>query len=393
MINYYNNIIEKIQRYRQVYADKYAKVSRHLLFFIFRNWKGPRYNFKRKGENVNISFALCGGVGDIVISAVYIQQFIKKLDCDYNINIFVYQPVEHIKELFFGYEKMLNIFNMSDLYKKPADIVIVFNIQLPEIMFFRLKYISSKSSFLLKYFTAISDFNKEHENIVSKSEIFKQQTLLNILGKNRITGMDVANAIGLTEESDFQIVLKPDSQDFLGKYGLKGKKYITFSYSVDINNKYKTSTRLWPVEYFNDLLSKIRRYYPDIKIVRLGTNSPSDISGVDLNLVDKTSFEELLVLLNNSTLHIDGECGMVHLRHFLSRKPSVVLFGPTSPTTKAYKENINIRSNICSCNNCEWLMGENWQKMCIKTGGPYSACMKAITPDYVFNNIKKVLES
>lgn len=53
------------------------------------------------------------------------------------------------------------------------------------------------------------------------------------------------------------------------------------------------------------------------------------LHGIDVNLIGKTDWDDLKILLKNALYHIDGECGMVHLRKALKTGPSVVLFGPT----------------------------------------------------------------
>ena len=48
---------------------------------------------------------------------------------------------------------------------------------------------------------------------------------------------------------------------------------------------------------------------------------------------------DLKILLKNALYHIDGECGMVHLRKALKTGPSVVLFGPTPIKFFSYSNN------------------------------------------------------
>jgi ADP-heptose:LPS heptosyltransferase len=104
-----------------------------------------------------------------------------------------------------------------------------------------------------------------------------------------------------------------------------------------------------------------------------------------MNLCGKTTFGELLVLLKMAHYHIDSECGMVHLRHFLSAKPSIVLFGPTKKDFYAYPENINISSDICI--GCEWIH-ERWRTQCLKTGDK-AMCLKTIQPLFVVQKIRE----
>ena len=146
------------------------------------------------------------------------------------------------------------------------------------------------------------------------------------------------------------------------------------------------STRVWPVEYYENLVDLIKQNYPSYQIVQIGSSDCSAINGCDFNLCGKTSFEELLSILNNSSLHIDNEGGMVHLRHFMEQKPSVVLFGPTGEDVYGYDENINLSVRPCPF-SCEWLK-KDWRNKCIKTNNK-AECMQNITPTAVMNKINK----
>ena len=140
------------------------------------------------------------------------------------------------------------------------------------------------------------------------------------------------------------------------------------------------------------IIDALKKQYPEYKIVQLGSKTLSNFRNIDLNLVGKTSLEQLLALLSASRIHIDSEGGMVHLRHALNRKTSVVVHGPTSISTKGYSENINVRSKICNCNCCEWLMGKNWQSFCIKTNSAIPACMQDISSEMIIKKVKDVLK-
>ena len=95
--------------------------------------------------------------------------------------------------------------------------------------------------------------------------------------------------------------------------------------------------------------------FPSLSIVQVGRENPeSDLVGTDIDLRDQTSFEELKVILKQSALHIDGECGMVHLNHALGGR-SAVLFGPTNMDFVGYPENINVKAKDACPLWCEWV--------------------------------------
>ena len=98
------------------------------------------------------------------------------------------------------------------------------------------------------------------------------------------------------------------------------------------------------------------------------------IEEADLNLVGKTDFLAAAAILANAALHIDGESGLVHLRHVLGGR-SVVLFGPTPVEYFGYADNCNLVSK--GCRGCMW-MTDDWFEVCSR-GTAEPECMASIT--------------
>lgn len=400
---YFEKLQRRVDKYNVQYKDN-PRISAFKLFWwsfkcLFKRYEIDNDIVKikiRKNKKLNIAFVCGGGIGDIIISALYISKFIKKIDCPYNSCLFVGQSVSSIKALLNQHEFAENIYKISELNEQLFDIVLRFEVQFPNISYIDEKRVFKKSKFLKSYYNSIMNFNTKYSSIVGLGEkTYKQQAFLTILNKTRITGMDVGDFLQLKHDDKIKLTLPMNGREILKKYDLIDKPFITIQRGVDVMNKSSESTKLWSVENYEILSNLIKEKYPTIKIVQLGVskNRCINISNVDLNLIEKTSFSELLYLLSNSLLHIDGECGMIHLRHFLCAKTSVVLFGPTSPITKGYKENINIRSDKCNCQFCEWLVGENWQNYCIKTKTAKALCMNSITPQTVFNQVDNFISN
>ena len=392
MNNYVANFHRQLVEYKERYGSRTGVLSWHVFWFLLRNWFGGTPNFKRLGQSVNIGFILSGGMGDIIIAGAYVDKFIKKLDCEYKIYIFVTQPVSSIKQLFTNLGGNVEILDCDHIKKSSLDLLIKFMVQFPEIEFCRTKYIGKKSKYLVDYVNAISDFNNKYKHLFESESIFEQQIFLDILGLTRVSGMDAAKMVGLHATDSLKITVPDSGKGILKNNKLRENNFITFAYSLDIYNKTTQNIRLLPKDALQHIIDSIKEQYPEYKIVQLGSKSLADFTNVDINLVGKTSFAELLALLSASKIHIDAECGMVHLRHALNAKTSVVLYGPTSVSTKGYPENINIRSNVCDCKCCEWLMGQHWQSFCIKTNSPVPACMQAISSETVIQKIKGVLK-
>lgn len=392
MSDYVENFCRQIYDYKERYGNRYAKISWHMFWFLLRSWRLGIHNFRRRGNIVNIGFFIRGGIGDIVMAGAYIDKFIAALDCDYKIHLFVQQHVEDIKFLFKDYEEHVIVYDEKQLKNTPIDLFIEIKVQFPEIAFYRKTFLEDKSKFLTRYVQKINEFNSRYTNIIAAGNIFAQQVLLDILSENRISGIDAAHLVGLSSKDSMRISIPNNRDEILKLYGLKQDAFITFAYSLDILNNGNSSVRLWPKDHLQQLINTIKKKYPKYKIVQLGNRSLAEFDNVDVNLVAKTSFAELVAILSASRLHVDAECGMVHLRHAINEKTSVVLHGPTSISTKGYQENINIRSNVCNCPGCECLFRTHWQQFCIKTNSKIPACMQAISPDFVIDKIKVILK-
>ncbi len=99
-----------------------------------------------------------------------------------------------------------------------------------------------------------------------------------------------------------------------------------------------------------------------------------------INLIGRTSLEELVYLTNESKLFISNDSGSMHIADALS-KPLAVIFGSTNPswTGPINKNSIVIKSDV-ACSPC-------YKKDCSFD----FVCMNRINPDEVFEKIKKLL--
>ena len=164
------------------------------------------------------------------------------------------------------------------------------------------------------------------------------------------------------------------------------ERFITINYGFDnISDPNKVCAKAWPLEYWNELVSKI-----NISCVQIGAGKNCKIiNGTKLNLVDKLSIKQSAEVMKKALFHIDIEGGLVILNHHLGGK-TVVLFGPTSLETHALKGNLNIVNNTCKDCPCEPdiknLHGIYMKKDDIKCS---MQCMKELKPEYVIEQIYK----
>lgn len=166
------------------------------------------------------------------------------------------------------------------------------------------------------------------------------------------------------------------------------KLFLTIHDGFDASGFYKfeRSTKSWSVKAWEELITLLKQQYKELYIVQLGGVKHRKIKGVDINLAGQLTFEQSLVYLNSSLLHIDGDSGLVHARHLLN-KPSIVLFGPTNVDYFGYKANTNMAPKVCG--DC-WWKNKDWMEKCME-GYETPKCIDSILPVDVFEKVKQLL--
>lgn len=184
-------------------------------------------------------------------------------------------------------------------------------------------------------------------------------------------------SLGLTPEKTVRRVSKK-----------KSAKYITIhdGYEVEsgVNGR---ATKTWDWHHWFELVQRLRKKYPGYEIIQLGSRTSRAIDGVTECLINRTSILEAFDVLSESSLHIDGDSGLVHAATTM-QVPCVVMFGPTPAHFYGYPENKNLTSNFCP-DACYWTK-LNWLSKCpIELSTP--RCMDEITVDQVFQSIECLL--
>lgn len=386
--------IERLGRYR----NKPYRLATKLLWWVMKCCFTPAgYSSKRPIVNqVNntvpcltpkIALLLKGGVGDIVIGGVLSKSLKDKLGDNSQIDLFLGGAFGICKLLFKEQTFFNALYKANELDYEKYDLVIELDVYFPKVVYRDCKVIFT-DGFLEDYVKTLEDFHQKFPTITRTDRVFDQMMLLELLGKNRITCLDVGNLLGIEPSTLWDIKVDSNvSETVYQKWPQLKKPFITVGRGVDGTNADPDSIRLWSVEKYNQWIALFKEKFPNVTVVQLGVSKDRCESlDVDLNLLGETTFEEVLFILKASALHLDGECGYVHLRHFLTQAKglNVVLFGPTSPKIKGYEENVNIRNdNICSLKCCEWIAGGTWQSWCIKNGKARAECVESLTPEYV----------
>jgi len=165
--------------------------------------------------------------------------------------------------------------------------------------------------------------------------------------------------------------------------------YMTIHDGFDVNNSSivkNRCTKQWSTEGWTNTVSLIKKTYPKIKIVQIGSKTSRSIPGIDENLIGKTTITEAFDILSRSVLHIDGDSGMCHAATALNI-PTIALWGSTPEKFYGHAQNINLRSTK-SCAGACFFLTDTWMDSCpIRYSSP--RCLDDITPEMVMDAIKQ----
>ena len=394
MIDFFEIRKKEFEKYKNRYALAPHKAYLKLMGLAFKYYiKTFQKNgaFKPQSDKINVALILHGGIGDILVGGLYASYLKRKID-DAELYIFSPNNTTLIGQLFHNQPFATNILDLKTLNHSHFDLVIELSLQIPRVVYQGSKV--ANSTFLLTYTKNLITFEDTHYGITTDDRQLNQLTYMLASGKNRISVLDVTGELDLKD--DLILNVPENGKEIFKKYPeLLNTPYVTISRGVDKLNNYKDSTRLWSISKYERLITLFKQQYPNTKIVYLGSSKEdcAELKGVDVDLVGKTTIPELMALLKQATLHFDMECGMVHLRHFLCRKPSVVLFGPTSPILKGYPENINLRrDDACILPMCEHIVLDGrWPLVCIKNQSCRGHCIESISEEQVLKETMTVL--
>lgn len=386
MVDYFDSLQQQVDKYRNKFSASQYKPIFKIIWWNLKYLLGnflSRKNIKKSfnDHQIHILVILRGGVGDIIFVLRYLFELKRKYGNLLIIDITSDRSTDVVKGLLYKYNFINNI---NLLASKHYDCI--FDVcRIIKINYLNERIAKISNSFY-NYCLKIRDFQKENflffEHIPNHDFLAVKYSL--IKGFRRENQIDILQEFNLLK-SQFKLFFNKKYMNVLKINNLQDKVFITINCAVgDGDGDVNLSTRLWPIEYYNSLIVLIKKKYPQIKIVQLGSFASSKLKNTDLDLRGATNFEELKILLSHSALHIDSECGMVHIRHFLCAKKSVVLFGPTDEKFLGYPENINICQRNCP-SPCDWVV-PTWRSKCIKTGG-IPECMSLIKPEFVMKYI------
>lgn len=345
---------------------------------------------------IKIAFSMEGNMGSIILRTNFVKKFVSLLPRKkVEVTIFGHPNMEITHAIFDNLDFVDYIRNRIDLKKdifEKYDLIL--RIDTFPIVLYKTKRLKLKSSIYSKIVERIERFAQDRSSWITSTAIFRPYIyqLAKMRNKNCVNCIDFDNFVGLEQNFEYKISIPDNIHIILSEHGLKEHSYITInrgSYTIPGQGE---GTRVWPVKYYEKLVSLLKETFPKIKVIQLGqTADCPKISGVDLNLCGRTNIEELKCLLHGAITHIDGEGGMVHLRKAMNSSPSVVLFGATDPEYFGHKTNINLYSGTCSYRCCE--MHDLWISKCLKSEDGVPLCLLSLTPETVYRHIADYLKT
>lgn len=341
-----------------------------------------------KKQDVTIAFAASGDAGTLIRQANFIYCVYQYIgDARLQIVVFGHESDE-VNEMIFGESDFIAEFYNSAERNRKGNYDACINLGFyPDVIYedVIVREVLPKLHELLEYWHSFM-----------KADVFRQisvyhphvevNAFIYAINNNRncVNALDVGGMLGMKRSYEWNLEVK-DKSGVLQSQGLIEGEYITLHRGVTTLSNGKESPQTWPRAYYEELIRLLKAVYPDKKIVQLGERNTGDaLAGIGVNLLGKTSWKELAIVLKSAWLHIDGECGMVHLRKAMAAGPSVVLFGSTPMEYYGYDDNINIHSQGCK----QWCarLVRCWQERCYR-GYDIPPCMAEITPDMVLDRI------
>lgn len=190
--------------------------------------------------------------------------------------------------------------------------------------------------------------------------------------------------IGVKElDYDYNLVIG-DSDQILNKYALKENGYIVIDPYPTLGRK---DLRHWP--YFDQLIKSLDKQYKVVLVGRSKEHVPAMWSQA-LDLVNKTSFDELLHIIKNARLVVACDGGIMHLSYALNTKV-LGLFGPIDPEKRIPFENDYLEV-VYTNQKCSPCTKNNVTISCANKVNP-KICMRSIELIRVIQDVQRLMKT
>jgi len=358
--------------------------------------RGERYeltDLPRRNRDFVLAFRVSGGIGDHLIAARYIRDLLAVIGvCAFDIYSSRPAAARWIFASLPGYRRVFNehhLFGTRALSHYQASFWLMSFVELLTVNGERMRPVAGVDiRRLLLIRAAIAKFNTKIRLFIDMHPRLDGY-LAEIALLHGWTRMTFLHGVSGIRYGGDRLAIATD-RTALHRFGLAGRPYITLHNGYDPEEGQRVgrgvaTTKNYP--HFAELITLLRRQFPALTIVQLGTVTSTPIRGVHCNLIGQTSIEQTAEIIRCSLLHVDGESGMVHLAACLG-VTSCVIFGPTSRDYFAYGSNINIAP--ATCGNCWWMTPE-WLKQCPRGLGK-PRCVSDTSPQSIVTAIHRHLQ-
>lgn len=335
-------------------------------------------------DKLKVAFRLNGGMGTYIIEMNFIQHFFDAFSNLLDISVFSFS--EEMSGLIYGEQYFVSHYgSRKEFVAADYDLSVDLN-WFPLVLRCDDKKIKKADSngtlyALVKKWEMFATDSRTKVYFTPDTNRFDPNIHMFAIAKNqnRLQVADIDGSLGIDKQ--FQLVIPVDNEaEILAGFGLDNCRYITLQQGVDAACNTRFAPKQWPNGYYSELCQICHERFPNIKLVQLGEEGNNvPIEGVDVCLLGKTTIPELKAILKNAVLHIDGDCGMVHLRRAMHGGANIVLYGNLPDNVYGYNEDYRVVSGVCN----HWCgkVFDAWKCRCYKGGLP--ECMTSIEPERI----------
>jgi ADP-heptose:LPS heptosyltransferase len=194
--------------------------------------------------------------------------------------------------------------------------------------------------------------------------------------------LNILSAMDIKPVLDYSLHAVKDLK-MLGKFGLEKKEYVLLDYYPQ---HLDADPRRW--EYFDELAFILKT--KKIMTVAAGMNKSHTGCAADVDLINKTEFDELLQIIAGAKAVVCMDTGFFHLAYAL-KIPVIGLFGPVDPVERMPFDkalNVQVIYNKLDCSPC---IKNKVDIPCARINEPYR-CMRSITPESVADKVMTIFQ-
>jgi ADP-heptose:LPS heptosyltransferase len=337
------------------------------------------------GADTAIAILVSGGLGDNIIQKRFIKELIKYAP-DVNVDLYSIRNADYLKWLYSDTPEIKYVIDdlgcrYNDFRQEYSVAMVIEACRYVRIDVIDETHLSEVYSELCKRLIHLkSEFDREDISLTTPIAV---PNLIRIFkGQNAYSCFNYNGAFCINDKV-VDIPISENARENYKTYGLK--RYFTVNYGAGECSDPRKVAKMWYPERFEEVIACLKKSYPDIEAVQLGTDNAEHLAGIN-HYIFGESMDNVAAVLEHSLFHIDTEGGLVHLATQVGTK-CFVLFGPSPESFYGYDNNENIKAG--NCHNCIGLLKDH--NRCVR-GMEFPECMDRITAEMVYKRVVAYLE-